>query len=150
MAPASRLHLLRLAIAAVLLVAIAGCGGTSGGASPAGSGSITEVPVRMTDALRYEPSPISVPAGTVRFVVTNAGTAEHEFYVGDEAAQAEHEEEMRSMGGMAHDDPNGISVKPGETKTLEITFEAGVDTLVGCHVPGHYAGGMKSDIDVTP
>ena len=89
-----------------------------------------------------------VPAGVpVTFVVTNAGSAEHEFYLGDEAAQDEHEQEMMS-GGMAHGDPAGIAVKPGETKELTYTFAKAGQTLAGCHVIGHYGGGMKAGITV--
>lgn len=92
---------------------------------------------------------MTVPAGVpVTFVVTNAGSAEHEFYLGDEAAQAAHEQEMMS-GGMAHDDPAGISVKPGETNELMYTFAEPGETLAGCHVVGHYGGGMKATITVT-
>jgi uncharacterized cupredoxin-like copper-binding protein len=57
-----------------------------------------------------EPATFTVPAGVpVTFVVTNMGSTDHEFYLGDEAAQAEHEEEM-TMGGMMHEDPDGISL----------------------------------------
>ena len=102
----------------------------------------------MTDALRYEPSSITVSAGeTVRFVVHNAGQAVHELYIGDEVAQMHHEEEMR-MGGMMHDDPDGTSVQPGQTETLEYTFGEPGQLLIGCHEPGHYAGGMVGTIIV--
>ena len=52
------------------------------------------------------------------------------------------------LGGMAHDDPAGISVMPGETKELTHTFDAAGQTLAGCHVAGHYGGGMKATITV--
>ena len=49
---------------------------------------------------------------------------------------------------MTHDEPEGIGLRPGETKELTYTFaEAGM-TLAGCHVPGHYDGGMKAQITV--
>ena len=92
---------------------------------------------------------MTVPAGVpVTFVVTNAGSAEHEFYLGDEAAQAEHEQEMMS-GGMAHGDPSGVTLKAGETKELTYTFTQAGQSLAGCHVVGHYGGGMKAAITVT-
>jgi uncharacterized cupredoxin-like copper-binding protein len=106
--------------------------------------------VTLTDALKIEPSSMTVPAGVpVTFVVTNRGAIEHEFYLGDEAAQTEHEKEMAVMGGMAHDEPEGIAVKPGETKELTYTFAQAGETLAGCHVVGHYAGGMKAAVIVT-
>jgi uncharacterized cupredoxin-like copper-binding protein len=136
-------------VALALAAVIGACG--AGGSTPSTPG--TQVPsgvveVRLTDTLRIEPDPILVPVGVpVTFRVTNTGVAEHEFYVGDETAQAEHEEDM-AHGGMAHDDPNGISVAPGATGELTITFDAAGETLAGCHVPGHYAGGMKAVVRI--
>lgn len=89
--------------------------------------------------------PIGVP---VTFVVTNAGAIDHEFFVGDEDEQAEHEQEMAGMPGMSRDEPNGIGLKPGETKELTHTFASAGTTLVGCHVTGHYGAGMKAEITV--
>ena len=67
------------------------------------------------------------PAGVpVTFVVTNGGAADHEFYLGDEEALAEHEKETAEMAGMTHDEAEAIAVKPGETKELTYTLaEAG-------------------------
>lgn len=105
--------------------------------------------VTLTDGLRIEPAAMTVSAGVpVTFVITNGGAIDHEFYLGDEAAQTDHEGEMQSMGGMMHDDPNGASLKPGETKELTFTFPNPGDMLAGCHVPGHYAAGMKAAITV--
>jgi uncharacterized cupredoxin-like copper-binding protein len=56
---------------------------------------------------------------------------------------------MMAGGGMGHDEPNGISVEPGETKELIRTFEAPGETLAGCHEAGHYAAGMKAAITVS-
>jgi uncharacterized cupredoxin-like copper-binding protein len=68
----------------------------------------------------------------------------------DAAAQDEHEAEMKSMGGVMHDDPNGISVKPGETKEMTYTFQTAGAFLAGCHMTGHYGAGVKASITVTP
>ena len=70
--------------------------------------------------------------------MTNDGAIDHEFYLGDEAAQADHEKEMAEMGGMTHDEPEGIAVKPGESKELTYQFDKAGQTLAGCHVVGHY------------
>ena len=122
----------------------------SSGPSAATSAAATHVEVMLTDALKIEPAAMTVPAGVpVTFVVTNSGATDHEFYIGDEAAQAAHEKEMAEMGGMAHDEPEGIAVKPGETKELTYTFEHAGETFAGCHVAGHYGGGMKATISVT-
>jgi uncharacterized cupredoxin-like copper-binding protein len=111
------------------------------------------VRIDATDDLRFTPAEIDVTQGeTVAFVVTNPGALPHEFVIGDEAVQAEHEqemadgeEEMEEMG----DEPYAIDVPPGETATLVYTFEEPGTTLVGCHVPGHYDAGMRGTITVT-
>ncbi|HKZ91283.1 MAG TPA: hypothetical protein VJZ50_04025 [Candidatus Limnocylindrales bacterium] len=103
----------------------------------------------MTDELRFEPGRFGFSAGeTVRFEVTNAGEIRHEFFIGDAAAQAVHEAEMREMGGMAHDEPNGIAVDPGESKVLEHTFAVAGSVLIGCHELGHYDAGMVATVEV--
>lgn len=145
---------LRLAALVPVALVLAAC---SGGSSPAtsqppatiGPDGATRIEVDLTDSLRIEPAEMTVPAGVpVTFVVTNSGALEHEFYVGDEAAQEEHDREMLS-GGMAHDEPNGIGVDPGQTKELTITFDAdGPPMLAGCHVQGHWLAGMKATITV--
>jgi uncharacterized cupredoxin-like copper-binding protein len=145
--------------AMAVLVAACSSGGSSpstaldtGAPAPVASASqaTTRIDVRLTDELRIEPASMIVPAGVeVTFVVTNAGALEHEFYLGDVAAQAAHEQEMQSMGGMGHDEPEGIAVGPGETKELTFTFAEPGETIAGCHVAGHYAGGMMATIRVT-
>ena len=154
------MRLATLALIPALAVVLAACsspgGAGTGTPTPASAAaSATAVPthisieVTLTDALKIEPASMAVPAGVpITFVVTNSGTVDHEFYLGDEEAQAEHEQEMADMGGMTHDEPEGIAVKPGETKELTYTFSEPGETLAGCHVVGHYGGGMKATITV--
>jgi uncharacterized cupredoxin-like copper-binding protein len=117
--------------------------------SPTAPGSPeTRIEVSLTDEMRIEPDEMTVPVGQpVTFVVTNVGAIDHEFFVGDEAAQQEHEEEM-AMGGMQHDEEMGVSVAPGQTEELTLTFAEAGTTLAGCHEPGHYPAGMKATISV--
>ena len=147
-----RLRHLSLFPALILIVAAcSGAGATASPSAPAASASAApqRIEVTLSDSFTIELASTTVPAGVpVTFVVMNAGAIDHEFYVGDEAAQAEHEEEMMA-GGMRHDEPDGISVKPGETKELIHTFEAPGEMLAGCHEPGHYTAGMKAAITVT-
>ncbi len=152
----------RLALSIVSVLILAACSAgttttppTSGPASaaPSTAGSGVRIAVKLIDALKMEPSQMSVPVGQpVTFVVTNAGTADHEFFVGDEAAQGAHEMEMSSMGGMGmgQDEPNGIGLKPGETKELKMTFAAAGSMIAGCHITGHYPAGMKATITIGP
>jgi len=134
-------------------LAVAACGGSaSAPGQPTATPVAQTIEVSLSDALRIEPAAMTVRAGQpVTFVVTNVGATDHEFFLGDEAAQAEHEAEMAAMGGMMpHDEPNGIAVKPGETKELTYTFDSAGEMLAGCHFASHYAGGMKATIMVTP
>jgi uncharacterized cupredoxin-like copper-binding protein len=99
----------------------------------------------------FSPSQITVPAGEeVRLVFHNTGKVAHDAFIGDEEAQADHAQDMKSDGGMHHGgDPDALTVAPGKRATLTHTFEAGEDVLIGCHQPGHYAGGMKVTVDVS-
>ena len=116
-----------------------------------GGAAASQVDVTLTDALRIEPASMQVAVGEpVTFVVTNAGVLPHEFVVGDEAVQQEHETTMQGMGSMTHDEPNAIGLEPGETKELTMTFSEPGETLAGCHIPGHYPAGMWATITVTP
>lgn len=113
--------------------------------------SSRQIAVTLTDAMRIEPSSMNVEAGTpVTFVVTNVGVIPHEFMLGDEDIQDEHEQEMLQMGGMPmdHDHANAITVQPGQTKQLPYTFAEPGTTLAGCHLPGHYPAGMMATITI--
>ncbi len=118
-------------------------------ATDAGGSASRTIEVRMSDELRFEPAELVVaPGETVRFEVTNDGETVHEFLIGDEAAQAEIEEEMAG-GEMDHDTDAGVSVEPGQTETFDYTFggEKG-EILAGCHEPGHYDAGMVATITI--
>lgn len=155
------MNLRHLALAPALVLIVAACSGTGSPASsvgaavspsPAASASFAaqRIEVKLTDALKMEPAGMTVKAGQpVTFVVTNSGAIQHEFYLGDESAQNAHEEEMMSGDGMSMDEPDGIVLKPGETKELTHTFPLAGASTAGCHETAHYAGGMKATIMVT-
>lgn len=134
-----------VATVAALGLVLAACGGGNGSSTePAGEPRTIEV--TTLDTLRFEPERVSVRAGeTVRFVVTNAGQTVHDFFVGTEDEQMEHE---RSMGDMGHGDAEALTLDPGETGELTVTFDEPGEVLYGCHQPGHYAGGMVGTIVV--
>lgn len=155
------MRLVRLVPLALVAIVATACGGDTGSPAPASAAPATSAPaasaeaqrieVTLTDALKIEPAAMTVPAGVpVTFVVTNTGTALHEFVLGDEEVQAEHETEMEEEGGMSmsDDEPFAISVEPGQTEELTFTFDEAGTTLAGCHVVGHYAAGMKATITV--
>ncbi|BEV71870.1 MULTISPECIES: plastocyanin/azurin family copper-binding protein [unclassified Paludibacterium] len=86
----------------------------------------------------------------VRFIVTNHGKARHEFGIADPAAQKQHAAEMRAMPDMMHDEPNVISLNPGETKSLTWSFSKlkSHDIVFACNLPGHAEAGMKQTIHI--
>lgn len=146
-------RILSLALAG-LLVTAAACGSDEPSGAPA-DGTERTVEVKMVD-IAYEPTAVEVAAGeTVRFVFTNDGAVAHDAFIGDEAAQAAHESEMRSMddmdsGEMEHSgEDDGITVQPGETGELTYTFAETGPLLIGCHEPDHYEAGMVIEVDVT-
>ncbi|MBI3746920.1 MAG: plastocyanin [Chloroflexi bacterium] len=150
-----------LALAPALVFAVGACSGgasTPAASAPAAtrsavaspSAAVQRIEVKLTDALRMEPAGMTVKAGqSVTFVVTNAGAIQHEFFVGDQAAQDDHERVMASMGAMGMNEPDGIVLKPGETMELTHTFSTAGAFQAGCHESGHYTAGMKATITVT-
>lgn len=148
----------RLALISATMLLLAACStgaaptdSTISAASPAdGLPTNQTVEVKLSDSLRMDPATMTFRAGqTIHFIITNTGSTNHEFYLGDEAAQMEHDGEMGGMTGMTHDEAHGIGVTPGETKALDYTFTEPGTYQGGCHVNGHYAAGMKAAITVT-
>ena len=86
------------------------------------------------------------PGETVRFVLRNTDPIPHELIVGDQSVQDIHE-----LGTEAHhaERPGEVSVAPGSTAVTTYRFgKAGGTLLFGCHLPGHWAYGMKGTITV--
>jgi uncharacterized cupredoxin-like copper-binding protein len=136
-----------LSLLGVLLLAAGACGG--GDSADDGATAARTVEVEMRD-IHYEPATVSVRAGeTVKFVFRNVGDAVHDAFIGDEAAQAEHEKEMREGGSKHHGgDDHAVTVEPGKTASLTYTFKGGETLLIGCHQPAHYQAGMKVTLTV--
>ena len=95
---------------------------------------------------RFDPSDIAIePGQTIRFVVENTDPIDHEFIVGDEQMQQAHE-----AGTEAHHAPRpGEIIPPGGTVVTTVTFPSQGSLLFGCHLPGHYAYGMRGVITIT-
>ena len=133
---------------AVPLLVAGACGGDHSESHGGASASRT-VEVEMRD-IAYEPATVSVKAGeTVKFVFRNVGEAVHDAFIGDEAAQAEHEKEMGDGGGHHGGDDHAVTVKPGKTESMTYTFKGGESLVIGCHQPGHYQAGMKISLTVS-
>lgn len=129
-----------LIVALSLALTLAACGG----ASPTPDRTVA---IAMRD-IAYSPAAIDVAKGdTIKFSFTNEGKLVHDAFVGDRAAQMDHEESMGSDGHDMHGS-GGITVKPGKTGSITHTFKKAGTYLIGCHEAGHYAAGMKITINV--
>ena len=146
-----------LAVMGALALLAGACGSDSddtGGS--AGDGPRT-VEIAMRD-IEFEPGEVAVAKGeTVRFVFENEGKLAHDAFVGDRAAQDEHETEMREAeeageaehGHEAEAEAGGISVDPGKRGELTHRFDETGEVLIGCHEPGHYEAGMVVKVTVS-
>jgi uncharacterized cupredoxin-like copper-binding protein len=105
--------------------------------------------VDAADNMRFTPGDVTVKKGeTIRFVIKNSGKVPHEFSLGTEQELKAHYEEMKKFPGMEHDEPNKISLKPGQQGEVIWRFtQAGVVHFACLHV-GHYEAGMKGEVKV--
>lgn len=110
------------------------------------------IEVLASDSMVFEPDAIDVDVGeTVTFEIVNEGAIAHDFTLGDEDTQAEHEAEMREMeesGEMMHSEANAVVVEAGETGELTWHFTEPGEVIFGCHQIGHYDAGMYGTITI--
>ena len=148
-----------LAGAAIALAASAAlAGGTHAGGhgepsigQPGVAAKVTRtIQVDAADSMRFTPSNVAVKQGeTIRFVIRNSGKLPHEFSLGTEKTLKEHYALMKKFPTMEHEEPNQISLKPGQQGEVIWRFaKAGVVNFACLHV-GHYEAGMKGQVKVT-
>lgn len=110
------------------------------------------VSVSMLDSMRFEFSPRldKLKNGeSIRFIVSNDGKIQHEFTIGNAEEQKAHAEMMRQMSDMHHEDPNAVSLEPGQKASLAWRFK-GKDTVVfACNIPGHFEAGMHHSVKIS-
>lgn len=128
------------------------------------------VEIKAFDDMRFEPASVELKQGEiVTFRVTNMGQLVHALTIGGSQAQELQESRMLTK----HDDTDdaagprkeflqveidalekaaaaftSVEVKPGETKDVAWAF-TGVGPPIGCHIPGHWDGGMRAQIVLT-
>ncbi len=124
-----------IAAAIVAVAAVVGACGGSAGSSPSAAASAppgtTTIEIGASE-YRFDPSSVTVPAGTVAFHVTNTGHEEHEFEI--------------FSGDQVVDEVEGLV--PGLDRTLTVDLAAGEYTYV-CKLAGHEAAGMHGTLSVT-
>lgn len=107
------------------------------------------VKVNMDDAMRFNPSQVSVKRGqTIRFVLNNSGKLKHEMVLGSMQELTAHAEMMRKMPEMEHADENMVSVDPGKSGELIWEFTNAGKFHFACLQPGHFEAGMKGQVAV--
>jgi uncharacterized cupredoxin-like copper-binding protein len=97
----------------------------------------------------FAPTELTVERGTtVRFVIHNDDPIDHEFILGNKKVQDRHE-----VGRQKHHHgkvPGEVSVPAGTTRSTTYTFTRTGTLIFGCHLPGHFAYGMRGEVTVTP
>lgn len=112
-------------------------------AKPERSGRTVEVVMHHS---RFLAEDLSFDAGQrVTFVLRNEDPIDHEFILGDEAVQVRHETGTEPY----HDAlPTEVTVPALTTLTTTVVMPAHGPWIMGCHIPGHYAYGMRADITI--
>jgi uncharacterized cupredoxin-like copper-binding protein len=138
------------AVGVVVVLASAGlfalCGSTSRAddAPVVGPGPVT-VDIGIEHS-RFVPDVIRVREGTtVTFRVRNGDPIGHELIVGGRAVHERHETGAEAVHPPV---PGEVSVPPQgtATTTYAVTFDDGDTVLFACHLPGHFAYGMRGEL----
>jgi uncharacterized cupredoxin-like copper-binding protein len=115
----------------VTAVALALAGGAV--AAVAAHGSAGAATVKVTESeYHIRLSTKSLPAGSIRFVVHNAGKVEHKL----------------DLAGAGHATVSFGTIAPGATRTKTVRLSGGTISL-WCPIPGHAALGMKTSLKLT-
>lgn len=135
----------RVVVAMVVVAAItAGCARSEAAETRPPPDRTVELRIHHS---RFFPDHVSVRAGThVRFIVRNDDPIDHELIVGDESVQLRHEKGTEAWHPPR---PGEVSVAAGALATTTFTFATTGTTEFACHVPGHYAYGMRGVVTVT-
>ena len=93
--------------------------------------------VGMDDQLQFTPSDSTIAKGeTITFLLTNLGTATHEFAVGPKDKV-----DADQLDGIIVKEADDIGAR--HVKTLTYTFDGPGPYAFACHQPGHFEAGMK-------
>jgi uncharacterized cupredoxin-like copper-binding protein len=130
-----------LGLAAVLLAS-----GLAAGRAPAPPPAGTRTVPMTIHFSRFDPDAVAAtPGETIRFVIRNTDPIDHEFILGDDEVQRVHElgtEEVHPPR------PGEVSVPAGATVETTYTFAAPGSLTFACHLPGHFAYGMRGTVTV--
>ena len=134
---------------AVLLVALLATGTVPACSAATGAPAVRTIAVTIHYS-HFSPALLTVAAGeTVRFTVTNTDPIDHEFILGDQAVQDREE----AGTDLVHDGsvPGMVSAPAGRTVSTVVSFPkhpAQRSLVYACHLPGHYAYGMRGVLTI--
>ncbi len=115
-------------LVALGVTACGGGGGQQGGGQQTAGGPAATVRVSEKEWM-IEDQPATAKAGSVKFVIKNEGTIEHNFVIKELNVEV------------------ATSIPPGQSKEGSITLKPGTYTLI-CNIPGHEEAGMKTTLKV--
>lgn len=108
-----------------------------------------DIEVSMDDSMRFSPDHITVKAGeTIRFVARNNGKLAHEMVIGAMSDLTTHAAMMRKFPGMEHEEPNMVTLQPGQRGELVWHFDQPGTVDFACLIPGHMEAGMIAKVSV--
>jgi uncharacterized cupredoxin-like copper-binding protein len=139
-----------VAASAIGLTVLVGCN------LNAGSSGTDQNPttIRMSiEGYHFVPDHIAVHEGeTVRFLITNPTDRAHELFIGTPAEQDA--DEARHEGASPMEQPGmsrygyGIFLPAYGNGEFDYHFTVANGIMIGCHLPGHWAAGMRATITV--
>ena len=132
---------------AACLVLVVGAVAAWVGVRRAGAAAGTRTVVVTMHHSKFQPAAITVAPGTeVRFVLRNTDPIDHEFIIGPQAVHDLHERGTQRL----HDGPGEVTVPAGEERSTTVSFnlDAPGRLQYACHLPGHYAYGMRGVVTV--
>jgi len=122
----------RIGLGVVILLAavVAACGGggQQGGGQPSGTAPGAGITVSEKEWMIEFPTK-TLKAGTVKLVVKNDGTIEHNFIIEEAKVEVD-------------------AIQPGSSKEVTVDLKPGTYTVL-CNIAGHQEAGMKTTITVT-
>ncbi|MFT5503100.1 MAG: putative cupredoxin-like copper-binding protein [Gammaproteobacteria bacterium] len=106
------------------------------------------IKVSMLDTMRFEFNPAFDEIHddeVIEFIIKNDGMIRHEFSIGNAEDQVKHAEMMKNMPDMKHNDPNTVSLAPGEVGNVIWRFKNDETVVFACNELGHFEAGMRHD-----
>ncbi len=141
------------ALLAVMAAIIAACSSAAGGVVMSPDPRVVELTI--TADARFSPDQIGVRTGeTIRFVVSNPTSTDHELFIGSATEQRMHHDAHLGLSSAEQAAVShfgyGIFLPAFADGVLEYHFADAGEVIIGCHLPGHYEGGHFATVTVEP